>query len=347
MYSEDIRPKILGKQYINNLFNLCVDRVCSGCGLKMSCWQSSTYRNYEYMSKMFECAHKKGVLDTAGLPEEFIKRCVKKEEFVRGFNFCYDIYKTDKIWLDKIYRIKNLMSGQLMAVSHSLDNCFEKQYHAQYNIMSHFVQQNKTGESVCGDSVCEVQLADGNFVAVLADGMGSGVDANSYSNETAEMFALLVNIGVEVVKAVELINLSMCIKSERECFSTMDILYLDMENNSMCIIKAGTAPTYVLSEGTVKKYECNTLPVGILKDIQIQKYTIELSENVLVLMISDGIANTLLQTEDEKDWIIQMLEQNQSYSPKEISQIALKEAVVQTNSVISDDMTAYVLKIEK
>ena len=87
--------------------------------------------------------------------------------------------------------------------------------------------------------------------------------------------------------------------------------------------------------------------MGILKDIQIQKYTIELSENVLVLMISDGIANTLLQTEDEKDWIIQMLEQNQSYSPKEISQIALKEAVVQTNSVISDDMTAYVLKIEK
>lgn len=347
MYSKDLRAKVLGRQYINNLFNMCVDRVCRGCGLKMSCWQNSTYRNYEYMSKMFEYAHKKGTLDISGLPEEFVKRCVKKEEFIRGFNFCYDIYKTDKIWLDKIFRIKSLMSDQLMAVSHSLNTCFEKQYQNRYNVTSHFVQQNKTGESVCGDCVCEVQLADGNIAAVLADGMGSGADANSYSNETAKMFAHLVNVGVDAVKAVELINLSMCIKSERECFSTMDILYLDMENNSMCIIKAGTAPTYMLIDDTVKKYECNTLPVGILKDIQIQKYTIGLTDNVLIVMISDGIANTLLQSENKQDWIEQLIEQNRLCTAEEISKLVLKEAIVQNNSVVSDDMTAYVLKIEK
>lgn len=347
LYLKDLKPRVLGKQYVNNLFNMCVERVCSNCGLKMSCWQSSTYRNYEYMSKMFEYAHKKGHLDSGGLPSEFLKRCVKKDEFIRGFNFCYDLYNTDRIWLNKIFRIKTLMSHQLSAIANSLETCFEKDMYVDYKLISDFCQQNKTGESVCGDCVCELDLPDGNYVAVLADGMGSGNEAHSYSNDIAVMFSLFASIGVDIEKAVELVNLSMCVKSERECFSTLDIIYVDFENSRLSVIKAGTSPTYVVSEQGVKKYECNTLPVGILKDIQIQKYTIPISDNMLILMTSDGISNSVLKEDSEFDWIGQMLEKEKTNNPKKISEIAVKEAISKNEGIISDDMTAYALRILK
>lgn len=347
LYSKDLTQRVLGKHYINNMFNMCVDRVCSGCSLKMVCWQNATYRNYEYMSRMFEYAHKKGKLDSTGLPNEFLKRCVKKDEFVRGFNFCYDIYKTDKIWLNKMFRIKNLMAGQLSAISNALDTCFEKDVYINYKLQSHFCQQNKSGEDVCGDCVCEVDLPDGNFVAVLADGMGSGSEANSYSNDIAGMFSLLLGIGVDVTKALELVNLSMCLKSEKECFSTLDIIYADFKSNNISVIKAGTAPTYVVSEQGIKKYECNSLPVGILKDIQIQKYTIPILDNMLILMTSDGISNSVLRDDAQYDWISDMLQKQKTNTPKNISELAVKEAISKSEGIISDDMTSYVLKIIK
>ena len=58
---------------------------------------------------------------------------------------------------------------------------------------------------------------------------------------------------------------------ERECFSTLDIIYADFKSNNISVIKAGASPTYVVTDQGIKKYECNSLPVGILKDIQIQK----------------------------------------------------------------------------
>jgi stage II sporulation protein E len=177
--------------------------------------------------------------------------------------------------------------------------------------------------------------------------MGSGTEANSYSNDIAGMFCLLAGIGVDVTKAIELVNLSMCIKSERECFSTLDIVYVDFESNNITIIKAGTSPTYVVTGQEIKKYECNSLPVGILKDIQIQKYTIPIADDMLILMTSDGISNSVLRDDAECDWICELLKNQKNNNPQKISELAVKEAVAQNEGVISDDMTSYVLKIVK
>ena len=348
IYSRDCVHRVLGKQYINHLFNMCVDRVCTNCGLKFACWQSATYRNYEYMSKMFEYANKKGSLDNNGLPAEFSKRCVKKEEFIRGFNFSYDIYKTDKMWLEKLFRIRSLMSYQLKAISKSLsETANDVSAEQRYTVNSYSIQKNKDGETVCGDSLCEINLRNGNYAAVLSDGMGSGETANIQSHDTVEMFKSMLSIGFDISEAIEMVNLSLVIRSERDCFSTVDVLYLDMKNNRLSIAKVGTAPTYIMQEKQVKKYECNTLPVGILKDIQIQNYTIPLSNKTVVVLLSDGVSNTMLKDASEYDWIKDCLENEFAPTPKGISEKIAEEAIKLNGGKITDDMTVHTVILEK
>ncbi len=161
IYQKACTPKKLGKYYINSLFNVCVERTCTACRLKYSCWQSATYRNYEYMSQMLKYADSKGGLDMKGLPSEFAAQCINKEKFVTVFNYMYDVYRTDRMWLEKMYRVRLAMASQIKCVADALAKQLplKKQL---YRVDSASIQKPKNGETVCGDSVCELALPWGD-----------------------------------------------------------------------------------------------------------------------------------------------------------------------------------------
>ena len=62
---------------------------------------------------------------------------------------------------------------------------------------------NKKGEELCGDSVRVVKAKPKEATLVLADGLGSGVQANILSTLTAEMLSKMIEGGVEVREAVD------------------------------------------------------------------------------------------------------------------------------------------------
>lgn len=61
---------------------------------------------------------------------------------------------------------------------------------------------NKAGEELCGDSVI-IRSGTDSFVAVLSDGLGSGVKASILSTLTAEIAAHMFDSGASVEEVLQ------------------------------------------------------------------------------------------------------------------------------------------------
>ena len=199
------------------------------------------------------------------------------------------------------------------------------------------------GEEVCGDSVAVFKNKDNRFFAFLSDGMGSGSVASAVSGITMGFLGNMLSAGKLSEELIEMLNVflsSRIQKNASECSATLDLLELDLMNGRTMIYKCGAAPSYIYRKGRLFKLRSDSMPIGILNDVDIKKYELDLSHGDVIVMVSDGVTGE----GEECPWLFDLLAQNlPNRSLERTADLIVKYANAKGSG---DDITVLLVRVE-
>lgn len=199
---------------------------------------------------------------------------------------------------------------------------------------------SKKEEKVNGDSTATFENREDYFYALICDGMGSGHDAAVTSRITSIFLQKMLSAGNK--KGIVLRMLNNFIRNKNlECFSTVDLLEVDLLSGKAGFIKSGAAPSYIMRDGKLFRISSSTLPIGITREINAEEISFDLEDGDIIVMISDGVA----QSFEDSIWLAELLSFDGERSPQDIAEMVLDASKAKNDQ--RDDITVTVVKISK
>ena len=98
-----------------------------------------------------------------------------------------------------------------------------------------------------GDSIDTFVTEDYKQYVILSDGMGSGKRAMFESHITLKLLREFLQSGFGVKTSIDMINSALCLKLDYECFSTVDLLCIDLMTGICEFFKIGGFGEYCTS----------------------------------------------------------------------------------------------------
>jgi Serine phosphatase RsbU, regulator of sigma subunit len=223
--------------------------------------------------------------------------------------------------------------------------------------------QNKYGNIVCGDSIyLHRNVKENRTVAVLSDGLGSGVKASVLSTMTASM-ALNFRLRREPIgRTVSIIMDTLPIDSVRNIsYSTFTSVDVDM-NGCASIVEYDNPPLIWIHNGEI----CSTNPKQTVvknnnlhnsntEDRIIKISEIELAQEDRLIFFSDGVTQSGIGNmnmpfgweEGVKDFIMEHIKENPFISARELSQRIVKQSELNDILKPKDDTSCVVFYVRK
>lgn len=209
--------------------------------------------------------------------------------------------------------------------------------HHHYDLVYGFQQISKDRD-YCGDSYLTFQHHSNTLVAI-SDGMGFGKKAHKESQLTLDVFSRLLKSGIRLDECVQTVNALLKIKNRVEMFTTLDIFMFDTSIGEGTFIKNGSMPSYIYRSHELIKIEPNTLPIGIVNNVQTYQRKEALHEDDVIIMLSDGFEDGI------EDVLKVLLKQHYFQAPQFIADQIINNMLAEEK--IDDDATIVVLKIKK
>ena len=220
--------------------------------------------------------------------------------------------------------------------------CFHEQEDLEAEIGSAKVNGR---EETSGDFGTVFRDGFGNLSVILSDGMGSGARAAVESCMTVSVVARMMRAGLGSEAAVRLINLLLLAKSSEECFSTIDLLTINMFSGKAELVKLGAAQTFVKTNGTVKTVESWSTPVGIVSSVEVNRRSFQLGDGDQIVMITDGICEDCFPR--VRELMLSIGVTAQDCAERIIGAAENIHENEKNNLYRQDDKTVYVVKLHK
>ena len=146
---------------------------------------------------------------------------------------------------------------------------------------------NKYGEELCGDKVLISRTKDAT-VAVLADGLGSGVKANILSTLTSSIISTMLEEGATLVEAVETIAKTLPVCNVRKlAYSTFSVIRIS-DSGDVALVEFDNPPCIFVRNGRVIDLEdCSEIKECADKTVKESHFTVHAGD--VIALISDGI----------------------------------------------------------
>lgn len=162
-------------------------------------------------------------------------------------------------------------------------------------------QQKKYNQNAYGDYFAFKRFPDtGKLLAVLSDGLGSGIKANILACMTATMLLKFIEAGTGIKKACETIMNSLPVCQVRKIsYSTFSALDCDEEGNAK-IVEEGNPQFLWIRNGEILEPEFKVLTSKEFPSRHMHIYNIKLQANDRLLFCSDGLTQAALGTKEHK-----------------------------------------------
>ncbi len=208
-----------------------------------------------------------------------------------------------------------------------------------------FASAAKNSNLISGDSYSIFDLQDGKFALALSDGMGAGVKAAAESRATITLLEKLLETGFNKQTAVKTVNSILVLGSPDETFTTIDLAVIDLMKGVVDFVKIGSTPSFIKRGDQVSMVRANTLPVGIINSIEVEAIQQPLGCNDLLIMVSDGLLNSVRDDQASESWVLEALQNAITTDPQNIADLLLNKAVLNSGGVVDDDITVIVARL--
>lgn len=216
----------------------------------------------------------------------------------------------------------------------------------------------KEGEISSGDNFTMTELADGTFLAVLSDGMGSGELANKDSNMVVELTEQFMEAGFEKEVVSNMINDLILAKMQEPRTATLDLFKCNLYSGECEFLKMGAAPSFLCTQRGVEMHMDYSLPLGLLASNGKEKETnlpsCFLDVGDLVVMLSDGVmdgiekkASGSRKKRNGCEYLSNLLQDYDFVSCKDLANQILGMAIMCEEGKIPDDMTVLVMQLQE
>ena len=209
-------------------------------------------------------------------------------------------------------------------------------------------QKKKYNQNAYGDFFASNRFPNMNrVVAVLSDGLGSGIKANILACMTSTMLLKFMENHSDIEKSCEIIMNSLPVCKVRgisySTFSAIDCF----ENGKAKIVEEGNPDFIWIRNGEVLKPEYQTIQSKDFKNRKMKVYNINLEKYDRIIFCSDGATQVAMGTKDfplglERSGLIKIilnkLEQNREISSKDLSEYLVRQIeLVAPNRELKDD----------
>ena len=210
-----------------------------------------------------------------------------------------------------------------------------------YEISRGFSQHSAKSSAFCGDSSSVFLDGSGRLIAIISDGMGTGGRAAVDGAMSCAMCESLIKAGIGFDSMLQTVNSALIAKSGDESLATLDITAIDLFTGKAEFRKAGAAGTIVRRGKKTDYYEAQSMPAGIMPNVEFSVEDSHLTHGDMVVMISDGVIAV------GSEWVVDFIANcDLEEDPNTIAERITERARRERSDGHEDDITALVLVVE-
>ena len=215
-------------------------------------------------------------------------------------------------------------------------------------------QQKKDGQNTFGDYFKSKRYTDeGRLLAVLSDGLGSGIKANILATMTATMILKFIEDGKDILKATEVIMNSLPVCQVRKISYATFSAFECSDEGYIRIVEEGNPDFIHIHNGKVVEHKPEVITSKKFTNRHMHLYNFKLEPEDRLVFCSDGVTQAGMGTDEYKlgwrregliKFVEDEIERNPTISSSHLAQEIVKEAIrKEPEKKAKDDVSALIL----
>ena len=228
---------------------------------------------------------------------------------------------------------RSILTQEPVMITAYEDTCFYA--------LSGVASEKEEGSSVSGDNFSLFSMENGHYHVCVSDGMGSGPSAFRESDMVVELMQKFMEAGFPQETAIRMMNSAMVLQGDRESYSTLDFMDLDLYSGQMTITKIGAAASFLKHKDRVECLRASTLPAGVDASCTGDVIHRKLTHGDFLVMVTDGVLE-YLHVKNPEEKLAEMIKEIKTENAGTFAEKLMEHVMLFTGGHALDDMTIVV-----